>query len=605
MPAFVFATFVANGSVPAAIRLEALVVLIATMVRPAIGLMLVALLAPLGETIVPLLGAPPVRHAETLVVAFLAGWLSVLAGEDEPRPMLPTHLANAMWMFGGVLIASVTANALQLHREDPQQVRDTLTALTHAYLLTDDIIGAHTASALLEGIAVIAAAATIARREPLYRFWLLLTMVAGGVFASAASGLLAIGVAPAATLARHLAVGMPRYSATARDVNAVASYYLLVLGVAVGLAASVRRARVLWLLGCFAMLGALMLTRSRSALIAGTFVMSAIGTLRTLRGQSRRSKYVVVLVISAGLMGTLLVVGTPGAISSLEMRGGFTQASMRFIEARPVFGIGAGRYYSLSKLVLPPRLGWIYGRENAHDYYLQIAAELGLVGAVAFGWVMGAALGAPLKRVWTGRAEGVTVGCVGGALAYLVTALTGHPFLVPETVIPFWIVLGLLVAHQAVPAVRSRWRRRTAIGFGCALLLTAPLRDGVPPVRLPPGEDGFGPWQTDDRGRPFREAEAFASLFVGPTMTAVEIPMRLGGDGRASSAIVAVAVPGSFAVEMRVGSDWSTLLVPLPGAEVLVPRQRINLAVTLAQDSAPARGKPGVDVGQIRLITAK
>src|SRR5471030_1834950 len=82
VPALVVATFVANGSVPAAIRLEVVGVLIATMVRPAIGLILVALLAPLGDAVVPLLGALPVRHAETLVVAFLAGWLSVLAGED-------------------------------------------------------------------------------------------------------------------------------------------------------------------------------------------------------------------------------------------------------------------------------------------------------------------------------------------------------------------------------------------------------------------------------------------------------------------------------------------------------------------------------------------
>ena len=126
VPAFVFATFVANGSVPAAIRLEALVVLVATMVRPAIGLMLVALLAPLGDAVVPLLGAHPVRHAETLVVAFLAGWLSVLAGEDEPRPTLPANLANAMWVFGGVLIASVAATALQLQRENPAELHNTL-----------------------------------------------------------------------------------------------------------------------------------------------------------------------------------------------------------------------------------------------------------------------------------------------------------------------------------------------------------------------------------------------------------------------------------------------------------------------------------------------
>jgi len=194
------------------------------------------------------------------------------------------------------------------------------------------------------------------------------------------------------------------------------------------------------------------------------------------------------------------------------------------------------------------------------------------------------------------------VGCVGGAFAYLVTALSGHPFLVPETTIPFWIVLGLLVLPSSPPAARSPWRNRGAILLACALLATAPMR-GTGPVRLPPGDYGVGPWQTDDSGRPFREAEAAASLFVGPTATSVEIPMRLRGDRPGYVAGVSVIVPGSFGHVGTVGSDWTTQLVPLPGADALEPRQRINLAIRLFGDGAPGTGTRHVDVGQIRIVS--
>ena len=132
VPAFIIASFLANGSVPVAIRLEALAVLLVTLERPALGLALVALLAPLGDVVVPFLGAPPARHAETLAVAFLAGWLSFLAGEDDSRPRLPSNLVNAMWVFGGVLVASVAATAIQLQRENPVALQNTLAVLTRS-----------------------------------------------------------------------------------------------------------------------------------------------------------------------------------------------------------------------------------------------------------------------------------------------------------------------------------------------------------------------------------------------------------------------------------------------------------------------------------------
>jgi hypothetical protein len=81
--------------------------------------------------------------------------------------------------------------------------------------------------------------------------------------------------------------------------------------------------------------------------------------------------------------------------------------------------------------------------------------------------------------------------------------------------------------------------------------------------------------------------------------------MRLSGDRSSGSALVAVIVPGSGRTEKQVGTDWTTQVVPLPGAEVLEPSQRINLAISVVGTSAPAQGSSHVDIGQVRVVAAK
>jgi hypothetical protein len=601
--AFVLAVLLTNGAVPAAIRLEAALVLVVTLVRPAVGLMIVAFLAPLGDIVAPIVGGPPVRHAETLTIAFLAGWLLFRTDQDESPVALPATLTSAMWVFGGVLIASVTATALQLHRESPAALQSTIATLTQSYLLNaDDVIGVHTAGRLLEGLGLIVAAAELGQRSVRDRLWLLTCLVASGVVAGVASALLAIGIAPVQMLARQAANGLPRYSAVTGDVNAAASSYLLLVGAAAGAASVARRRRVAWLVAATLLVAGIMLTGSGSALIAITAVVVAV-VLRMASTAARPWKIAGVLVLVMMIGSAAAFVRSSRSVASLEMRGGFTRTSVRLVEAHPVFGIGAGRYYPLSKLTLPPWLSLFYGRENAHDYYLQIAAELGIVGLAAFLWVLATALTTQLKRAWRGEINSLTAGCLAGTLAYLVTALAGHPLLVPETAIPFWVVLGLAIQPPGV-ATRPQWFDRIAMGLACVLVLTAPFR-GLAPVTLVVGDDGFGPWQTDSGGRAYRQAETPASLFVGPAITSLEIPMRLSRGSSNHSALVAIVVPGYARTETRVGTDWTMQVVALPGAEVLEPNQRINLAASVVDDLGTLESSRHLDIGQVRVVTAK
>ncbi len=593
------AALVTNTSVAATIRAEVALVFILTAFRPAVGLMLVAAMAPLGDMTVPLLGPRTTMHADAVVLAFVSAWVA-RGVADADGSMSSNRLASAMWIFSCVVTASLLTTALELYRVDPARLHGIAVGLRQSYLLMGtDPIGAHSAGTLLEGIALVAAVIEIARREPRIRFWLPRILVVSVAVTSAASGLLVVGLAPAWTIARQATVGLPRYAAAMSDVNAAASSYLLLLGVSVGLALSGGRARWVWWLASVVIVGGVGLTGSRAALVGGGVVLCAAAVMWTIARRPHQTKFVAGVIVATGIFWAIAAAFGPTTRSSLEMRAGFTRASLHMIQERPVFGVGTGMYYTLSAMVLPPSLGWSYGQEHAHNYFLQTAAEIGIVGVVASLWMLGAILIGPTRRAQRRPIHWVSAGAVAGAMAYLVTALTGQPFLVPEAVIPLWIVLGLLAAEGGTTTRERAFPSLSAIAFGCVLLLTVPFRPGVPRLRLSTPEDGFSEWKTDEHGRPFRAVKDFASLFMVPAVTIVEIPLRLADENPAASATVAVAVPDWARHAVPVSHNWSTVLISLPADDPLMPSGRINVAVN------PLDGRPVAYVGQIRIVEAR
>ena len=73
---------------------------------------------------------------------------------------------------------------------------------------------------------------------------------------------------------------------------------------------------------------------------------------------------------------------------------------------------------------------------------MQVLAELGIVGVGVFLWW----LSVPLRRLWTsGLDRGTDSLAFATCLAcgaYLLTCVTGHPFLVVEAALPFWALLA-------------------------------------------------------------------------------------------------------------------------------------------------------------------
>ena len=108
-----------------------------TLAAPAEGLLLVAVLAPLGRLIAEFVDADTFRMGEAIVLAFLVGW--VLRGKaDRPGPASPRRSIGAL--FAATVIASIAGLAWQLGQVQGELAR-LADDLFHSYYLMADRVG--------------------------------------------------------------------------------------------------------------------------------------------------------------------------------------------------------------------------------------------------------------------------------------------------------------------------------------------------------------------------------------------------------------------------------------------------------------------------------
>lgn len=449
-------TTVTSGVVPWWIAALAATVLGLALWRPPVALLVVVWLAPWGERLAPV----PVRAAEILLCAFLAGWalrfarhalIGALRFDDVVRPALA---------FAAVVVVSWSRLAVAGSPDD--SLWTTLRLMPADYLVTAGR-DPHTAAALLLlfSVAVYVATLELSRQDPALPRRVLFGVALSGLFAAAAS-VAAVPITYLTTgdfneVLRYLVVTRSRGSFHLHDVNAAGSHYILAGLLSLPFALRPGPAQVWWRAGHVALVAALWMSGSRAAWVAGALAAASWFAVRrrAARGRqlpavSTRALAIVAVVVLVALTASARL-GSASAPSgsatlSLAIRAEFLETSLRMWTTSPVLGVGVGAYYERSNEFMPPGIRAIYGRENAHNYFLQVATELGVIGFGIFLWWLGAAL----ARVWQGAqrhaSEAVLLAVVWGCAAYLLTCVTGHPFLVVEAAIPFWVSLAAGVA---------------------------------------------------------------------------------------------------------------------------------------------------------------
>lgn len=193
---------------------------------------------------------------------------------------------------------------------------------------------------------------------------------------------------------------------------------------------------------------ALLLTYTRGSWLALAFGL-AVGVLM-IDGR---------LIWPFALGGASLIPFVPGALSrvmsifSLEGTASFRLILWRVagdaIATRPVFGVGLGRFYdAFTQAVLSnPALNIGYLFYGAHQSYFQLAAETGIIGGLAFAWMVfeGCRMGGFYNLRMTGdlRARLANAALAAGIIAFAVNALTSNAFQHPRGAVFFFVLLGL------------------------------------------------------------------------------------------------------------------------------------------------------------------
>ena len=214
--------------------------------------------------------------------------------------------------------------------------------------------------------------------------------------------------------------------------------------IAFAIAKAIRRAAwpIIGLLGV-----ALLCTFSRPSVVAVTVSFTALLILR-------RAWRTLGLCAAAGVIGLLCLpapirewaAAQPSWFDALvqPLRKEIWQAALNMIAAHPFIGVGVNTFvlnYARYKLPMDT-----IQSAYAHNHYLHMAAEIGLIGLAAFVFLLVRAAGAwrELLRSSAGRMTWLLTGVGCGVVAFLAIGLLESALYSARTNAFFWVWLGVL-----------------------------------------------------------------------------------------------------------------------------------------------------------------
>jgi O-antigen ligase len=211
----------------------------------------------------------------------------------------------------------------------------------------------------------------------------------------------------------------------------------------------------------------ILLTESRGAIVAAGVALVA---MMVLAGPVRARAVSGGLVVAAGGILYYALIASPAALARVTSFGSGSgrtnlwSVAMDAFKSHPIGGIGAGNFtvveqaFAIGNVSLT-RTSDVVLNHVVHNSYLQVLAELGVVGYVLFAFLLVGALVIAWKAVQTFAnsgdremeilARGLMIGSIGMFMAYF--------FLSAQYEKQLYLMLGALVALSAV-SLRSRNR---------------------------------------------------------------------------------------------------------------------------------------------------
>jgi len=238
--------------------------------------------------------------------------------------------------------------------------------------------------------------------------------------------------------------------------NSLAGYINLVTPIAVGLLLIPigARSKILAAVSLAVCAAALLLTASRGGL--GSFLTILLIAAIYLTQQAKTRKWLLIVSLVTLAIGMILVFGvirTPWAEEdpSTAMRFLFWGVAGVLFISSPILGIGYGNFRDLYDLP-----GIASGVFDVHNLYLQLLAETGVVGFVAFGAMIAFIIRQCIRALRRPKRDLSTIvnfAALGGVIALLFHGFVDFLFIVsPQFTSLFWLILALVV-------VTERWQQ--------------------------------------------------------------------------------------------------------------------------------------------------
>ncbi len=173
----------------------------------------------------------------------------------------------------------------------------------------------------------------------------------------------------------------------------------------------------------------LLLTRSLGAV--GAAVAGLIAFAALSKGKSR-AKALWLLAGLGACAAVIFIIRSAGATHtapafSALMRAEYWGQTLKIFASHPVFGVGPGKFNLINS-------------RYAHNSYLQLAAETGIIALAAFMWLAFTGL---RRLVKTAGPDKTRVLLVASAVIFLTHNLIDFSFFLPEISLLWWAVLGL------------------------------------------------------------------------------------------------------------------------------------------------------------------
>lgn len=541
--------------VPWFLRLLPWAILVLTTWRPLTGLAVLVGLAPLSAQLLAIwrVSAFGVNQmAEVMVLPVLAGSALRMALYRRPDRL---RLAEPAAVFGAAILASglalmlaqplasgklwLFASATWVH-----VTRDYFTDPVAMRTLHDVVIWLE---ALALAVVVEHTLRTDARAAVALPRLSLVGLAAAASFASVR--LVEISLRSTTGLGLSLLEAIVTHARTLRisthlpDINAAGSYFAL--------------GAVPAITGCFAtswtplqrigagglaltVVIALWLTGSRAGLAATLLIVPA--TLWALRRPTARSLAVAGVALAG--IATFVTwnsdrVAQASGAQAIEIRTEMTRVGLVMALEEPWLGIGVGQFQQASSDYIPKDLIAQFPAarvgENAHNQFVQVLAEVGVVGFAAFLWLFTCVMAPAVTAIWRGATGAALIGWTGGIAALMVSAVFGHPFLTPYVALLGFLAVGLVAGLIPAPLhAEHRWHSRLALAAVTLLMVSVPFRAAHLDVRTDLAGEFRGAADVaasiDDVA--YRTAEPASRWFVNAQDSRVEFTLRAASESQ-------------------------------------------------------------------------